>query len=133
MADFASRYSRSGGQLWPEWTEDQCLFVRGFRVTRFLGILPPRLRGAAEPVWPPDRDDDAKFDKQLISIPPETNYQDPLHTLLDYLAKALDNLQPDAVMGNLENSRPKIWSVECERFPASEGRPEVEIPVARRY
>jgi hypothetical protein len=80
--------------LWPEWTgtlrsdcetatgliclhqnlpEDQCLFVRGFRVTRFLGILPPRLRGAAEPVWPPDRDDDAKFDKQLISIPPETN------------------------------------------------------------
>jgi hypothetical protein len=91
--------------LWPEWTgtllnnretvtgliclhqnlpEDQCLFVRGFRVTRFLGILPPRLRGAAEPIWPPDRDDDddnddAKFDKQVISIPPETNVRRSIH------------------------------------------------------
>jgi hypothetical protein len=51
--------------------EDQCIFVRGFRVTRFLGIL-PRLRAAAEPTRGPGRDDPG-YDKQLISIPPETD------------------------------------------------------------
>jgi hypothetical protein len=51
--------------------EDQCIFVRGFRVARILRII-QRLRGAAEPTQGPGRDEPGS-DKQLISIPPETD------------------------------------------------------------
>jgi hypothetical protein len=49
--------------------ENQCVLVRGFRVTRVLRILPRRLRGAAEPnlILPGDSDDD-ESDKGLTSI-----------------------------------------------------------------
>jgi hypothetical protein len=51
--------------------EDQCIFLRGFRVYRLFGII-PRLRGAADPTWSPGRDE-PESDKQLMSTPPETN------------------------------------------------------------
>ena len=50
--------------------ENQCIFIRGFRVTRFSMIL-PRLRGAAGPSQLPD-EDDTNPDAQLKSIPDET-------------------------------------------------------------
>jgi len=82
--------------------EDQCIFIRGFRVVRRLGILPRQLRGAAGPNPSLDRDHD--HDKQhmeLVSIPSATTvrrsnchfpasihsskYRDPLHVLLEYI------------------------------------------------
>ncbi len=45
---------------------DQCVFIRGFRVTRVFGILPRRLRGAAGPS-DLSLDEDDESDKQLIS------------------------------------------------------------------
>jgi hypothetical protein len=52
--------------------ENQCIFIRGFRVTRFSMIL-PRLRAAAGPAQLPDEDeDDPNPDTQLKSIPDET-------------------------------------------------------------
>jgi hypothetical protein len=51
--------------------ENQCIFVRGFRVTRFLKML-PRVRGAAEPSQDADRDE-SEYDTQLITIPMTTD------------------------------------------------------------
>ncbi|KAH9977321.1 hypothetical protein BGW80DRAFT_846441 [Lactifluus volemus] len=51
--------------------ENQCIFVRGFRVTRFMKIL-PRLRGAASPTQDPDGPE-PEFEIQLIRIPANTN------------------------------------------------------------
>ncbi|KAH9970598.1 hypothetical protein BGW80DRAFT_1461197 [Lactifluus volemus] len=66
--------------------EDQSIFVRGFRVTRFLKII-PRLRGAAEPTSDLDQDEpESNHDKRVISTPSETD--DPLRTLLNYLDQA---------------------------------------------
>jgi hypothetical protein len=56
--------------------EDQCIFVRGFRVRRRFRII-PRLRAAAEPTLDPDRDED-DFDEQLISTPLETDVRQPI-------------------------------------------------------
>ncbi|KAH9960254.1 hypothetical protein BGW80DRAFT_78204 [Lactifluus volemus] len=112
---------------------DQCIFVRGFRVTRILKIL-PRIRGAAEPAQSPG-EDEPEFDKywQLVSIPLDTNCQDPLHTILDYLAEKapecdmalvhdddlicvdgvpLENCEPYPLRGHLWNFPPEIWQVE---------------------
>ena len=50
--------------------ENQCIFIRGFRVARFSMIL-PRLRAAAGPAQLPD-EDDPNPDTQLKSIPDET-------------------------------------------------------------
>jgi hypothetical protein len=49
--------------------ENQCVFIRGFRVTRVLGILHRRLRGAAgpNPMLDEEPDDDGP-DKELTSI-----------------------------------------------------------------
>ena len=86
--------------------ENQCIFIRGFRVARTLGILPKHLRAAAQP--PTDADDndqDSEPDMELISIPPMSKvkyvvycdisspylisqkYQDPLQFIFDYVAK----------------------------------------------
>lgn len=53
--------------------ENQCVLVRGFRVTRVFRILPRRLRGAAGPnlILPGDSDDD-ESDKVLTSIASES-------------------------------------------------------------
>jgi hypothetical protein len=58
-------------QLDQNLPEDQCIFIRGFRVSRFWGIL-PRLRGAAGSMQSPDEDEDEPR-MQLISNPTETN------------------------------------------------------------
>jgi len=47
--------------------EDQCIFVRGFRATRLLGIL-PRLRGAAELTQNPNEDEN-EDNTYLINMP----------------------------------------------------------------
>ena len=84
--------------------ENQCIFVRGFRATRIAKIL-PWLRGAAGPARIPGEDhhDEDDSDTQVTSIPSNTDvrlsirhsnlclpdiskYQDPLHTLLEYIA-----------------------------------------------
>jgi hypothetical protein len=53
-----------------EPTEDQCVFIRGFRVVRMLGILPRQLKGVAGPNPSPDGDhDDDEAGKELVSIP----------------------------------------------------------------
>jgi hypothetical protein len=49
---------------------NQCIFVRGFRATRIIRIL-PWLRAAAGPVQVPS-EDDLDADMQLISIPGDT-------------------------------------------------------------
>jgi hypothetical protein len=50
--------------------EDQCIFIRGFRVARTLGILPKHLRAAAKPSTDTDGDDwDSGPEVRLISIP----------------------------------------------------------------
>jgi hypothetical protein len=50
--------------------EDQCIFIRGFRVTRLTSRLFPWLRGAAGPAQIPgdDDDDDPECGMQLMSI-----------------------------------------------------------------
>ncbi|KAH9174151.1 hypothetical protein EDB89DRAFT_1884328, partial [Lactarius sanguifluus] len=72
-----------GGENLPE---DQCIFVRGFRVTRKLRILPPRLKGAAGPNPDPEGYDEEP-DVELVQIPSVPEYRDPLHILLEYIAK----------------------------------------------
>ncbi|KAI9440445.1 hypothetical protein H4582DRAFT_1463515 [Lactarius indigo] len=64
--------------------ENQCLFIRGFRVKRnLLGL--PRLKGAAEPKSdPPGNDRDPET--ELVLIPSVTERPDPLHVLLEYIA-----------------------------------------------
>jgi len=53
--------------------EDQCIFIRGFRVARVLGILPKQLKGAGGPNSDPEGDHDCdEPDKELISIPAST-------------------------------------------------------------
>lgn len=49
--------------------EDQCIFIRGFRVVRVFGIFPRQLKGAAGPNPSLDGDQDGdEPDKGLISI-----------------------------------------------------------------
>ncbi|KAH8991266.1 hypothetical protein EDB92DRAFT_688194 [Lactarius akahatsu] len=68
--------------------EDQCIFIRGFRVARKLKILPPRLKGAAGPNPDPEGYDEEP-DAELMSIPTVPEYRDPLHILLEYIAELL--------------------------------------------
>lgn len=50
--------------------EDQCVFIRGFRVVRILGIMPRQLKGAAGPNPSPDGShDDDEPDKGLVPTP----------------------------------------------------------------
>jgi hypothetical protein len=58
-------------EFYQDLPENQCIFVRGFRVTRFLKIL-PRVRGAAEPTQD-SGGREPEFDMQLITIPADTN------------------------------------------------------------
>ncbi|KAI0290551.1 hypothetical protein B0F90DRAFT_1671913 [Multifurca ochricompacta] len=115
--------------------EDQCIFVRGFRVTRFIRIL-PRLRGAAGPAPLPDGHE-PEPDAQL--------YQDPLRTLLEYIAEvgtpweifcatvSLEGNQPDEIRGYLQNLAPKLQELRFDTFPvhkSSEGAQMATATVA---
>ena len=52
--------------------EDQCIFVRGFRVKRFPSKIFSRLRAAAGPARIPGEDDPPDPDAGLVSIPANT-------------------------------------------------------------
>ncbi|KAH9066171.1 hypothetical protein EDB87DRAFT_1589300 [Lactarius vividus] len=66
--------------------ENQCIFIRGFRVKRFFFGLVPRIKAAAEPK-PDTRGNDPEPEKEGVPIPSVTKYQDPMHVLLEYIAK----------------------------------------------
>ncbi|KAH9163709.1 hypothetical protein EDB89DRAFT_482130 [Lactarius sanguifluus] len=65
--------------------ENQCIFVRGFRVKRTLKTF-PRVKGAAEPTLDPSGSDDEP-ETEVVSIPSLTKHRDPLHVLLEYIAE----------------------------------------------
>ena len=82
--------------------ENQCVFIRGFRVARSKWILPKRLKAAAGPSSDPGGYD-SDSDTEVISIPGITQvkssvriffaisdiskFRDPLHLLSDYIAE----------------------------------------------
>ncbi|KAF8262518.1 hypothetical protein EI94DRAFT_1688024 [Lactarius quietus] len=115
--------------------EDQCVFIRGFRVARKRIFLWSRLKAAAGPN-PDPKDDDCEPDVELISIPAVPKYRDPLHVILEYIAEerrdcdmvivhddelavldllgdgaSLEALQPDVVLSYLRSSKPVIHEV----------------------
>ncbi|KAH9172418.1 hypothetical protein EDB89DRAFT_899937 [Lactarius sanguifluus] len=65
--------------------EDQCIFVRGFRVVRAFKLF-PRLKGAAGHTQDPG-EHDREPDLEVISIPSFPKYKDPLHVLLEHIAE----------------------------------------------
>jgi len=113
--------------------EDQCIFIRGFRVSRFSSRLLPWLQGAAGPAFIPGNDD-PEHDMQLTSISGDIHHQDPLHTLLEYITTqapdcdmalvhdddllsidnaSLESLRKDTLMSHLQELAPKIWTIQC--------------------
>jgi len=82
--------------------QNQCIFVRGFRVTRILSIW-PRLRGAGPAPDFGEREPESDRRLELIGIPPDIDvcshchhfltfadvakYQDPLHILSTHIAE----------------------------------------------
>ncbi|KAI0245789.1 hypothetical protein BJV78DRAFT_248715 [Lactifluus subvellereus] len=82
---------RSGQNL----REDQCVFIRGWRVTRTLMVL-RRLRGAAE--HSPDSDGyGSESEMQAKFIPTVPKHNDPLHALLEHLAEQVPECDMVAV------------------------------------
>ncbi|KAF8262298.1 hypothetical protein EI94DRAFT_1808981 [Lactarius quietus] len=72
-----------GGDLPPEpVVDDQCIFIRGFRVKRNCFGTIKRIRAAAEPKPDQHRNDhEPDMEGVRISAVPESQYQDPLHQL----------------------------------------------------
>jgi len=68
--------------------EDQCIFIRGFRVFRKLKILPRQVKAAAGPS-PDPKEDDEEPDEEYVLIPSTTipEYRDPLHILGGYIVE----------------------------------------------
>ncbi|KAF8263058.1 hypothetical protein EI94DRAFT_1704292 [Lactarius quietus] len=64
--------------------ESQCISIRGFRVERTLRIF-SKIRAAAEPKPDPSGNDEPET--KVVSIPSVTDYRDPLHVLLEYIAE----------------------------------------------
>ncbi|KAF8477776.1 thioredoxin-like protein [Russula ochroleuca] len=118
--------------------EDQCVFIRGFRVARTFRILPKHLKAAAGPSSDPDGYD-CEPDLEVVSIPATSKYRDPLQILLDYIAerapdcdmflihdddlKRIDGigngtspeaLQPDVMMDLLRRPNIEIHTVPCD-------------------
>ncbi|KAI0276285.1 hypothetical protein BGY98DRAFT_1098257 [Russula aff. rugulosa BPL654] len=112
--------------------ENQCVFIRGYRVARTFWMLPRRLKAAAGPSTDPDGYD-CDPDMEVISIPAVTKYRDPLYLLLDYIAEqasdcdmvlthdddlvkidglghdsSLEALEPDVMMDLLRRSNMEI-------------------------
>jgi len=81
--------------------QNQCIFVRGFRVKRILNIW-PRIRGAGHPPDFGEREPESDRCLELTSVPADTDvcsychhfltfadvskYQDPLHVLSAHIA-----------------------------------------------
>jgi len=122
------RHGPSGENL----PENQCIFVRGYRVAHTSNIL-ARVGNAAGPTTlriGNHREPEAA----VVPIPRVTEYRDPLHLLLEYIAKrapphcdmvlvhdddltrlsgivdgsSLEALNPDTVMRMLQRSEPQI-------------------------
>ena len=78
---FARSYSRK------DLPEDQCIFVRGFRATRKLRILPTKLKGAAGPK-PDSKGYDEGSDAELIPVPALPEVKSP-HSFWRFLVVIL--------------------------------------------
>ncbi|KAH9066169.1 hypothetical protein EDB87DRAFT_1589299, partial [Lactarius vividus] len=129
--------------------ENQCIFIRGFRVKRFFFGLVPRIKAAAEPK-PDTRGNDPEPEKEGVPIPSVTKYQDPMHVLLEYIAKqvpdcdmalvhdddlervlragdrtSLETLNPNVMMGYLERWKPEI-GVMSDPFLANDQSPRTD-------
>ncbi|KAI9441134.1 hypothetical protein BJY52DRAFT_504602 [Lactarius psammicola] len=112
--------------------ENQCIFVRGFRVKRSFKIF-PRVKGAAEPTPDPRGVDDELERVEVEPMATVPEYRDPLHVLLDYIAEraphcdfvlvhdddmervlrvgdgnSLETLQPAEIMDYLQRSELEI-------------------------
>ncbi|KAI9439551.1 hypothetical protein H4582DRAFT_2097746 [Lactarius indigo] len=114
--------------------EDQCIFIRGYRVTRKLRILPPKLKGAAGPNPDPDGYDEP--DVELVQIPPVPEYRVPLHILLEYIAdeappdcmllvhdddlarldEVYDNIPLDVVLSHIRSLKPTVHNTRIDLF-----------------
>ncbi|KAH9031012.1 hypothetical protein EDB85DRAFT_1389381 [Lactarius pseudohatsudake] len=130
--------------------EDQCIFVRGFRVGRAFKLF-QRLKGAAGHAQDPG-EHDSEPELEAVSIPSFPKYKDPLHVLLEYIAErapdcdlvlvhdddldrlcrtgdgtSLETLQPDAVMGCLQRSEPEIGQVTCGEHRRDHNPPDFFI------
>jgi len=123
--------------------EDQCVFVRGFRVARTLRILPKHLKAAAGPSLGPE-EDDCEPGVELVSIPSVAQYRDPLHQIIDYVSERTpdcdmvlvhdddlakvdgigdgilwENLQHGVVSDLLQNSDKQVHMASCDLSPVS--------------
>jgi len=122
------RHGPSGENL----PENQCIFIRGYRAARTSNIL-SRVRSAAGPTTP-RIGSHSEPKTEVDPIPRVTEYRDPLHLLLEYIAKrapphcdmvlvhdddltrlsgildgsSLEALNPDTVMRMLQRSEPQI-------------------------
>ncbi|KAH9032012.1 hypothetical protein EDB85DRAFT_1957234 [Lactarius pseudohatsudake] len=127
--------------------ENQCMFVRGFRVKRILGII-PWIKAAAEPK-PDPRGDERKPGKEVVPIPSATEYRDPLHVLIEYIADRaphcdlvlvhdddlerilrtggmpLEALQPEGMVDYLRRSQLEI-EVMSDPFTANDESPRTD-------
>ncbi|KAH8998269.1 hypothetical protein EDB86DRAFT_2912058 [Lactarius hatsudake] len=127
--------------------ENQCIFIRGFRIKRIFFRTITRIKAAAEP-GPDTPGDDSESYKEVVPIPSVTEYRDPLHVLLEYIAKraphncdlalvhdddldqilragdrtSLETLQPDVVMDYLERLKPEI-GVLSDPLPTDDQSP----------
>ncbi|KAH9029172.1 hypothetical protein EDB85DRAFT_2276158, partial [Lactarius pseudohatsudake] len=122
--------------------DEQCIFIRGFRVRKRM-ILRPKLKAAAGPN-PDLKDDDCEPDAELISIPAVPKYRDPLHVILEHIAEerpncdmaivhdddlalldvlgdnaSLETLQSDVLLSSLRSSKPTIHEVVLGPDPLS--------------
>ncbi|KAI9447463.1 hypothetical protein H4582DRAFT_1894038 [Lactarius indigo] len=113
--------------------EDQCIFIRGFRVARKFVILPRGLKAAA---GPSPEGHDYEPDVELLSTPAAPEYRDPLHIVLEYIAEkaphcdmalihdndlilldgfardtSLETFQPDMVLRHLRRLEPEVHDV----------------------
>ncbi|KAH9025516.1 hypothetical protein EDB85DRAFT_1893826 [Lactarius pseudohatsudake] len=125
--------------------EDQCIFIRGFRVARKYKIF-PRLRAAAGPNPDPEgSDEEPDTEMELVPVPavPElSKYRDPLHILLGFIAEeaphcemvlvhdndlaelhgiydgtSIESLQPDAMLSHFRSAELKIHEKLFELLP----------------
>ncbi|KAH9169959.1 hypothetical protein EDB89DRAFT_1908133 [Lactarius sanguifluus] len=75
----------SQGPSGADLPEDQCIFVRGYRVARTFKLF-PRLRGAGGPTADPSgHDSDPEL--EVVPLPSFSKYKDPLHVLSEYIAE----------------------------------------------
>ncbi|KAH9041558.1 hypothetical protein EDB85DRAFT_2271805 [Lactarius pseudohatsudake] len=120
--------------------EDQCIFIRGFRVARKYKIF-PRLKAAAGPNPDPEgSDEEPDMDMELVPVPTVPEYRDPLHILLGFIAEEaphcdmvlvhdndlaelhgiydstpIESLQPDAVLSRFRSAELKIHEIPLDR------------------